>query len=131
MPRPLVAAGAALYMGRATGSRRPARLSREAPPQGSSMQPLVKVLIFAIDIYWWIVILAVVFSWLYAFNIVNSRNQLVDTISNFLYRATEPLFARIRRFLPNLGGIDIAPILVILGLYLIREYLVYLFRFVP
>ncbi|MBT9289585.1 YggT family protein [Prosthecodimorpha staleyi] len=95
------------------------------------MQPLVKVLIFAIDIYWWIVILAVVFSWLYAFNIVNSRNQLVDTISNFLYRATEPLFARIRRFLPNLGGIDIAPILVILGLYLIREYLIYLFRFVP
>ncbi|KPL53653.1 YggT family protein [Prosthecomicrobium hirschii] len=95
------------------------------------MQPLVKVLIFAIDIYWWIVILAVVFSWLYAFNIVNSRNQLVDTIGNFLYRATEPLFARIRRFLPNLGGIDIAPILVILGLYLIREYLIYLFRFVP
>ena len=69
-----------------------------------------------LNIAWWIVILHVVFSWLYQFNVINSGNQLVSSIGNFLYRATEPLLSPIRRFIPTLGGLDFSPIVLLLGI---------------
>ncbi|MER8405040.1 MULTISPECIES: YggT family protein [unclassified Mesorhizobium] len=77
----------------------------------------------AINIYWYIVIGAAIFSWLYAFNVVNSRNQLVDSIGNMLYRLTEPALRPIRRVLPDLGGIDISPIILLLALTFISVFL--------
>ncbi|ESX67229.1 MULTISPECIES: YggT family protein [unclassified Mesorhizobium] len=77
----------------------------------------------AINIYWYIVIGAAIFSWLYAFNVVNSRNQLVDSIGNMLYRLTEPALRPIRRILPDLGGIDISPIILLLALTFISVFL--------
>ena len=68
------------------------------------------------DIYWWIIIASAIFSWLYAFNVVNPRNQFVGTIGNMLYRLTEPALRPIRRFMPDLGGIDISPIILLLVL---------------
>ncbi|MGB3387205.1 MAG: YggT family protein, partial [Pseudaminobacter sp.] len=78
------------------------------------MLALIQTVVLALDLYWWIIIASAIFSWLYAFNVVNSRNQFVDTIGNFLFRATEPVLAPIRRIMPNLGGIDISPIIVLL-----------------
>ena len=69
-----------------------------------------------LNIYWWIVILSVVLSWLYAFNVVNPGNQFVRAVGNFIHEATEPLLSRIRRFMPNLGTIDISPIVLLLGI---------------
>ena len=69
-----------------------------------------------LDIYWWIVIISVVLSWLYAFGVVNPSNQFVSAVGNFVHEATEPLLGRIRRFMPNLGSIDISPIVLLLAI---------------
>lgn len=85
---------------------------------------ILQTLYYALSIYWWIVVLAAVFSWLYAFNVINSRNQFVSSIGNALYQLTEPVFARIRRFLPDLGGVDISPIIVLLVIFFAQQLLV-------
>lgn len=87
------------------------------------MLALIQTVILALDIYWWIVIASAVFSWLYAFNVVNSNNQIVGMIANFLYRATEPALRPIRRFLPDLGGIDISPIILLLVIFFLRQFI--------
>lgn len=85
---------------------------------------IIETLLFALDIYTWIVIAAIVFSWLYAFNVINSRNQFVGMVGNFLHRATEPLLRPIRRFLPDLGGIDISPIVLFVGIFFLQRFIV-------
>jgi YggT family protein len=87
------------------------------------MLALIQTVVLALDLYWWIIIASAIFSWLYAFNVVNSRNQFVGTIGNFLFRATEPVLAPIRRIMPNLGGIDISPIIVLLILFFLRQFI--------
>lgn len=89
------------------------------------MRAILDVLLIALNIYFYIVIASAVFSWLYAFNVVNPRNQVVAMIGQFLYQATEPVFRRIRRFMPDLGTIDISPIVVLLGIFLIQRLIVY------
>ena len=88
------------------------------------MIPIINTLLFVLNIYWWIVILAVIFSWLYAFNVVNSRNQFVGMIGNALFQMTEPVFRRIRNFLPNLGTLDISPLVVLVILFFLEQVLV-------
>jgi YggT family protein len=87
------------------------------------MLALIQTVVLALDLYWWIIIASAIFSWLYAFNVVNSRNQFVGTIGNFLFRATEPVLAPIRRIMPDLGGIDISPIIVLLILFFLRQFI--------
>ncbi len=77
----------------------------------------------AIDIYIWVVIGAAVFSMLAGFGVLDTRNRLVWTIGDFLYRATDPALRPIRNLLPNLGGIDISPIILILLLQAFRMLL--------
>lgn len=90
------------------------------------MNALGILMIQIISIYFWVVLLAVIMSWLVNFNIINPRQRLVQIIQRFLYQATEPALAPIRRHLPLLGGIDISPVVLILALglvqNLIREY---------
>jgi YggT family protein len=88
------------------------------------MRAVLDVVFIVIDIYTWVIIAAAIFSWLYAFNVVNPRNQVVAAIGQFLYAVTEPALRLVRRFIPSLGGIDISPIVVILLLILIRQILV-------
>jgi YggT family protein len=82
--------------------------------------PLIQVLLVAIDIYIWVVIFAAILSWLVAFKVVNTSNRVVYMIGDFLYRITEPALRPIRRILPNLGGMDISPIVLILALYFVQ-----------
>jgi YggT family protein len=77
----------------------------------------------AISLYWWIIIASAIFSWLYAFNVVNARNQFVASIGNALYRLTEPALRPIRRLMPDLGGIDISPIVLLLLLYFLEVFI--------
>ncbi|HUI94827.1 MAG TPA: YggT family protein [Xanthobacteraceae bacterium] len=96
------------------------------------MRPLLEVIIILLNIYWWIVIIAVIMSWLIAFNVVNTRNQIVGMIADFMYRVTEPVFRPIRNFLPQLGGIDFSPLIVLLLIYLIERYITgYVYPYVP
>lgn len=87
------------------------------------MRAVLDVVFIAINLYTWVIIAAAIFSWLYAFNVVNPRNQFVAAIGQFLYAVTEPALRLVRRFIPSFGGIDISPIILILGLYLIRQIL--------
>ena len=77
-----------------------------------------------INLYIWALIVSAILSWLVAFNVVNTRNQLVHTIGSFLHKITEPALRPIRRFLPNLGGIDLSPVILILLLVFARNLLV-------
>jgi len=89
------------------------------------MNAIIILLVQLLNILWWIVILSVIFSWLYAFNVINSSNQIVNTIGRFLYNVTEPIYRPIRRFIPDLGGIDITPIIVLLVIYFLQNFLIY------
>ncbi|MGM0559873.1 MAG: YggT family protein [Pseudomonadota bacterium] len=89
------------------------------------MHALFSILDLVINIYIWILIASAVLSWLVAFNVVNTSNRIVYMIGDFLYRATEPALAPIRRILPNLGGIDISPMILILLLIFLRNLLFY------
>ncbi len=85
------------------------------------MLALFQTIDLALSLYWWIIIAAAIFSWLYALNVVNPGNQFVGMIGEFLYKATEPALRPIRRFLPDLGGIDISPIILLLLIYFIQR----------
>ncbi len=76
-----------------------------------------------IELYIWLVILWVVMSWLVSFNVVNTHNRFVYFVGDFLHRITAPALRPIRRILPNLGGIDISPVILILLLWLLRNLL--------
>ncbi len=88
------------------------------------LQPLLRVLYYAIDIYIWLVIAMAILSWLVAFDVLNPRSQVVRSIGQFLWKITEPPLRPIRRLLPNLGGIDIAPVILILLLYFLQQIVV-------
>jgi YggT family protein len=89
------------------------------------MRALLDVILIALQIYIWILIAAAVLSWLIAFNVVNTRNQVVATIGEMLYRLTEPALRPIRNLMPNLGGIDISPVILILLIILIERVIIY------
>jgi YggT family protein len=91
------------------------------------MRSLLDVILLALQLYVWLLIGSAIMSWLVAFNVVNTRNEVVRTIFTFLDRITEPALRPIRRIMPNLGGIDISPIILLLLIFLvqgwIRDYL--------
>ena len=76
---------------------------------------------YLLTLYIYILIASAILSWLVAFNVVNTRNQFVSVIGNFLYQITEPLLRPIRNILPNLGGIDISPVILILIIVFIQS----------
>lgn len=87
------------------------------------MLALIRTIDLALNLYWWIIIASAIFSWLYAFNVVNPRNQFVGSVGNMLFRLTEPALRPIRRYMPDLGGIDVSPIVLLLIIYFIRQLL--------
>jgi YggT family protein len=84
------------------------------------IDPILRIITIAIDLYIWVVIIGAVLSWLVHFGVVNTRNQIVSMIGELTWRLTEPAIRPIRRLLPNLGGIDISPIVLILALWFIQ-----------
>ena len=74
-----------------------------------------------ITLYIYVLIASAILSWLVAFNVVNQRNPIVTQIGEFLYRITEPALRPIRNVLPNLGGIDISPIILLLIIFFIQR----------
>jgi YggT family protein len=88
------------------------------------MRALLDVILLALQIYVWLLIAAAVLSWLVAFNVVNTRNQVVAVVGDFLYRITEPALRPIRSILPNLGGIDISPVILILIIFFLQSAIV-------
>jgi YggT family protein len=89
------------------------------------MRALFDVILIALQLYIWIVIAMAIFSWLVAFNVVNTRSPVVSMIGDFLYRITEPALRPIRSMLPNLGGIDISPVILFLIIIFIEKLIEY------
>ena len=91
------------------------------------MNSLLYLVDTVINLFVWALIIHIILTWLVSFNVVNTRNRFVYTVGNFLYRLTEPVLRPIRQFMPNLGGLDISPVVLILGLWfvnnLLHEYL--------
>ena len=87
--------------------------------------PFVWLIDTVVTIYIWMLIGQAVLSWLLAFGVVNRYNRAVSLIGDLLYRATEPALRPIRNFLPNLGGIDISPVVLILLLMFLERFILY------
>ena len=92
------------------------------------LEPLIYVLIIALDLYLWLVVIAAVLSWLISFEIINTSNRVVYMIADFLYRITEPALRPIRRLMPNLSGIDISPVILIFIIYFLQRVLGHVHR---
>ncbi|TAK46860.1 MAG: YggT family protein [Xanthobacteraceae bacterium] len=88
------------------------------------MLELLAFISYLLTLYIYILIAAAILSWLVAFNVVNSRNNVVTTIGQLLYRITEPVLRPIRNVLPDLGGIDISPVVVILVIFFIQSVII-------
>ena len=88
------------------------------------MTSLLQILFFLIDILWFIVLAHVIMSWLINFNVLNRHQPLVGTIWRGLNGILEPIYGPIRRVLPDMGGLDLSPIVLIVALYALRVVLV-------
>jgi YggT family protein len=97
--------------------------SKSASP--SPMRAVLDIILIVLDLYVWLLIASAILSWLIAFNVVNTRNQFVSSVAEFLYRITEPVLAPIRSVMPNLGGLDISPIILILIIMFIQKVITY------
>jgi len=84
------------------------------------MSSLLQILLIVLDLVWWIVIAHVIMSWLINFNVLNGNQPLVWQIWTGLNRLLEPIYGPIRRILPDMGGLDLSPIIVIIAIYAIR-----------
>lgn len=88
------------------------------------MRAVLDIILLILQIYIWLLIAAAVLSWLVAFNVVNTRNQVVAMLGEFLFRITEPLLRPIRSMMPNLGGLDVSPVILILLILLLENVIV-------
>ncbi len=99
---------------------------------GVFLVPILRIVLFILEVYTWIIIAYAVMSWLISFRVINTYSRPVSIISDFLYRATEPLLRPLRRLLPNFGGLDISPVVLLIVIWLIRMELenvaIYVYR---
>jgi YggT family protein len=82
--------------------------------------PIIALIMVLLDLYWWIVVIAVVVSWLIAFNVINTQNNFVRSLLRALDALTEPVFRRIRQVVPPIGGLDLSPLVVLLAIWFIQ-----------
>ncbi len=88
------------------------------------MLSLIQTLLMIVNIAWFIVIAHIIMSWLINFQVLNLRQPLVAQLWYGINRLLEPVYSRIRRYLPDLGGIDIAPLIFLIGLYALQRVLI-------
>ena len=97
------------------------------------MHALLVVILYALQLYTYVIIAVAIMSWLIAFNVINVSNDIVRSLWRALNALTEPALAPIRRFLPNLGGLDISPIILLLVIMflqnLIQDYIPYTYGY--
>jgi YggT family protein len=89
--------------------------------------PVIWLILTVLDLYSWVVLAAVIMSWLLAFNVVNYHNNIVRSVARFLDILTEPVFRLVRRFIPTIGGLDLSPIVVFLAIIFLEKLVVWLY----
>jgi len=88
------------------------------------MLSVLQILFFVLNVVWWIVITHAILSWLINFQVLNLRQPLVAQIWDGLNKLLDPIYSRIRSFLPSMGGLDLAPLIVLLGIYALRVVII-------
>jgi YggT family protein len=88
------------------------------------MIPLLNFIAMVITLYMWVIIISAILSWLIAFNVINRHNQFVYMVADSLQRLTEPALRPIRKMLPDFGGLDLSPVVLILGLIFVRDVVI-------
>lgn len=89
------------------------------------------LLLLALQVYFWIIILSVILSWLIAFEVINVKNEKAQNLIRLLEKATDPVYRPLRKYVPSIGGIDITPIIVIFGIYLLQRAVYAVFMGAP
>ena len=90
-------------------------------------QALGNILLFGLQVYFWIIIVSVVISWLVAFEVINVKNQQAQNLLNLLNKVTEPVYKPLRKYIPPIAGIDVTPIVIIFGIYLLERLVITIF----
>ena len=90
---------------------------------GAFLAPILVLVVQILEIYKWIVIIAVVTSWLLTLGVLTTANHVVRGVLDVLYRLTEPVYRPFRRFIPNFGGLDLTPLIVLLIIWLAQAEL--------
>ncbi len=86
---------------------------------------ILQTLSFILNIVWWIFLIMVIMSWLISFNVINTRNQFVYTVWRVLNQITEPILNPIRRIVPNMGGLDLSPLIVFVLIFFLQNLIGY------
>ena len=95
------------------------------------MRVILEIILIVLDIYWWVVLGTIVLSWLIAFNIINTRNELVNAVWRALNSLTEPVLRPIRRYMPKFSGLDLSPIVLFILIYLVQRVIqLYIYPYV-
>ncbi len=89
------------------------------------MRAVLDIIMVALNLYTWVIIAGAILSWLIAFGVVNIRNDIVRSVWNLFLALTEPFLRPIRYFLPSTGGVDISPIILLLGVMLVERIIIY------
>ncbi len=89
------------------------------------MRAILDVILLILNLYTWVLIISAVLSWLLAFNVINYDNNFVRTVWNGLNALTEPLLRPIRRRLPQMGAIDLSPIILLVAIFFLERVIVY------
>jgi YggT family protein len=89
------------------------------------MRAILEVLLLVLQLYSYVIVIVAIMSWLIAFNVINVYNDFVRSVWNAMNALTEPLLRPIRQVLPNLGGLDISPVILLLLIYLLQKIIVY------
>ena len=87
--------------------------------------PVIALIMLILDLYWWVVIIAVIVSWLIAFNVINTYNNFVRSLLRALGSLTEPVFRQVRRVVPPIGGLDLSPMIVLVVIWFLQYSLVW------
>jgi YggT family protein len=85
---------------------------------------ILRILQVLLNLVWWIIVIQAVLSWLIAFNVINTSNDMVRSIWTALQRMTEPLYRPIRRILPDFGALDLSPLVVLLIIYILQSVVI-------
>ena len=89
------------------------------------MRAVLDIILILLQLYWWVLLIMIIMSWLISFNVINTRNQFVEAVWRIVNQLTEPVLRPIRRFMPNFSGLDLSPLIAFLLIFFIQAIINY------
>ena len=89
------------------------------------MRAVLDIILILLQLYWWVLLIMIIMSWLISFNVINTRNQFVEAVWRVLNQLTEPVLRPLRRILPNFSGLDLSPLVAFLVIFFLQSIIGY------